>query len=214
MQILSKKFISIIFLLILFISTSLAEAVNVENIATFLGNNRWKWTIFIAEEESILNQIEYVEYTLHPTFPNPQQRIYEPNTNFSYTAIGWDTFTIRGKVFYKNNRFEEFEHTLVFNKRKAPPDMNITTQNWSHEIEPGWWEWGVSVIADEHILNQISCVVYTLHKSFPNPVRIICNRENNFELKTRGWGTFQIPIKILFKDGSVMELSHDLKFRE
>jgi transcription initiation factor IIF auxiliary subunit len=55
-------------------------------------------------------------------------------------------------------------------------------------------------------------VEYTLHRSFPNPVRTVCTRQNNFELKTDGWGIFTIPIKVLFKDNTTLELSHELSF--
>lgn len=206
--------LSIFFLFCIFLFPPVSEAINVENIATDLEKNRWRWTIFIAEDESTLSQIEYVEYTLHPTFPNPQQRVYEQRTNFAYTAIGWGTFKIKGKVFFKNNQIEKFEHYLVFQKKKAPQSAKIRTKNWSKEIELGWWEWGVYLIADDHVLDKIRCVVYSLHKTFPNPVRIRCNRKNNFELKTRGWGVFCIPIEILFKDGSIMQLNHDLIFRK
>jgi transcription initiation factor IIF auxiliary subunit len=52
-------------------------------------------------------------------------------------------------------------------------------------------------------LDRIRCVEYTLHPSFPNHVRLVCTRQNGFELTARGWGTFTVLIRLLFKDGSV-----------
>jgi hypothetical protein len=54
-----------------------------------------------------------------------------------------------------------------------------------------------------------------LSSSPPKTGRIkssLATRQNNFELKTNGWGTFTIPIKVLFKDNTTMELSHELSF--
>ncbi len=206
--------LSIFFLLCVFMFPPLSEAINVENIATDLGKNRWRWTIFIAEDETILSQIECVEYTLHPTFPNPNQRVCDQRTNFAFTAIGWGTFTISGRVFYKNNRIKQFNHNLVFQKQKTPRQMQIKTKNWSKEKESGWWEWGVSLTADDHVLDSIRCVVYSLHKTFRNPIRIKCDRTNKFELKAKGWGTFRMPVEVLFKDGSILQLNHKLIFKK
>ncbi len=94
----------------------------------------------------------------------------------------------------------------------AAPDMALSVENWAREIEPGWWIWGVRLKGEKTVLDKVQCVEYTLHRSFPNPVRTVCSRENNFELQAKGWGTFRIPVRVLFKDGTVLTLIHDLKF--
>ena len=55
---------------------------------------------------------------------------------------------------------------------------------------------------------------YALHRSFPNPVRTVCERANGVELVTAGWGVFRIKVRVLFEDGSGKVLSHDLVFDE
>ena len=41
--------------------------------------------------------------------------------------------------------------------------------------------------------------------------RTIKTRDNKFKLETAGWGTFKIYVQIKFKDGTVLELEHDLE---
>jgi hypothetical protein len=74
------------------------------------------------------------------------------------------------------------------------------------------WDWTIYIDADASALSQIECVQYTLHPTFPNPVQKICDN-NNFALSTRGWGTFVVGVKILFKNGESQELSHQLIFQ-
>ena len=51
------------------------------------------------------------------------------------------------------------------------------------------------------LLDRISKVVYHLHPTFPNPDREISTRSNNFELKTNGWGQFNLTANVYFKEG-------------
>lgn len=74
------------------------------------------------------------------------------------------------------------------------------------------FEWFITVNASDDILDQIDYVQYDLHPTFVNPERIIRDRKSNFLLHFVGWGTFEIPVHIHFKDGSVLETSHDLQF--
>lgn len=89
--------------------------------------------------------------------------------------------------------------------------MNIQVkQNCSYVSERRWnWSVWLSGLASE--LDQIDCVTYTLHPTFPNPVRIIRTRRGGFRLKSSGLGEFTIYIDITQKDGGHFQLSHDLK---
>jgi len=73
-----------------------------------------------------------------------------------------------------------------------------------------WWEWSVWVDGPEDELNQVQYVEYTLHPTFPNPVRKLTNRDEKFKLSTSGWGTFRIYAKVVAMDGSTLSLQHDL----
>jgi hypothetical protein len=75
------------------------------------------------------------------------------------------------------------------------------------------WDWTIFINADQDALARIQCVEYTLHESFPDPVRTVCNAADKFALRSNGWGTFTIKIRVLLRDGSQKSLSHDLKFQ-
>ncbi len=188
-------------------------AVRSKNTSTYVGHGRWDWTIFIEADEATLRKIECVEYTLHRTFRNPIRRVCnKPETKFAYSTNGWGTFTVLVKVQYKDRREEVIRHPLVFKESKAPASLNVTPDNWSRQIEPGWWAWGIYIKGTPFQLNLIRCVEYTLHRTFQKPVRLVCSLPR-FELTTRGWGTFTVKIKLLLKDGTTHRLSHPLKFQ-
>jgi transcription initiation factor IIF auxiliary subunit len=194
-------------------ASCLAEP-TVKNTSTYVGAGRWDWTISVDADSDTLRQIECVEYTLHPTFPDPVRKVcHQPETKFALSSSGWGTFKVKVRILYKNGRVEDIEHQLTFRKPITPAHANLTVENWSRQIEPGWWEWGIRIKGTPAELDRIRCVEYTLHASFPNPVRLVCSRTNGFELTARGWGTFTVPIKLMLKDGSIRELSHQLEFR-
>ncbi len=114
---------------------------------------------------------------------------------------------------YKTGRAEVLNHQLVFRQTAAPTALRVKANNWAREINPGWWEWGLHIEGEVQDLDQIRCVEYTLHRSFPKPVRTICTRQNRFTLTARGWGTFRVKIKLLLQNGTVQDMSHQLQFR-
>jgi len=74
------------------------------------------------------------------------------------------------------------------------------------------FEWRLHVNVTDTILDQIDYVRYELHPTYANPERIIRDRKSQFQLRLVGWGIFEIPITIQFKDGSSLETSHHLEF--
>ena len=74
-----------------------------------------------------------------------------------------------------------------------------------------WWEWSIWIDAPPEVLEHIDFVRYTLHHTFPDPVRIIRDRSSKFRLDTAGWGTFRIYALVSFKGGEEQTLSHDLQ---
>jgi hypothetical protein len=74
------------------------------------------------------------------------------------------------------------------------------------------FDWTLRLKATSDILDQIECVHYELHHTFKNPKKIIRDPKSHFQLRFNGWGTFEIPIIIRFKDGSSMQTSHQLQF--
>jgi transcription initiation factor IIF auxiliary subunit len=76
-----------------------------------------------------------------------------------------------------------------------------------------YWRWWVWIEGSEAELDQIDRVVYTLHTTFPNPVRAIKDRKSKFRLETAGWGVFRIYARVFRKNGDELPLEHDLVLR-
>lgn len=74
-----------------------------------------------------------------------------------------------------------------------------------------WWSWSVWLDASEETLDSVDYVEYTLHRSFPKPVRKARDRASKFALKTGGWGTFTVYANVVFNDGQTVNLDHELE---
>jgi transcription initiation factor IIF auxiliary subunit len=74
-----------------------------------------------------------------------------------------------------------------------------------------WWKWSVWVEGKDEDLDRIDYVEWTLHPTFPDPIRQSRDRGQKFRLETGGWGTFQIRARVQLKDGSNVRLSHYLR---
>jgi transcription initiation factor IIF auxiliary subunit len=77
----------------------------------FKNDISFDWCVFLDEEREILNNIEYIKYILHPTFPNPERIVYDYKDKFALYSNGWGSFNIRieivskNKVIYKTNYY-------------------------------------------------------------------------------------------------------------
>jgi transcription initiation factor IIF auxiliary subunit len=74
-----------------------------------------------------------------------------------------------------------------------------------------WWKWAVWIEGPDEALDRIDFVEWTLHPTFPDPVRRIRDRESKFCLKTGGWGVFPILARVQLNDGRQIKLHHYLK---
>ena len=74
----------------------------------------WQWSVFLDDGGSgDLSEVEYVDYVLHPTFPNPRRTIRDSETRFKLSTAGWGTFLIRAFVHPKKGQKIKLEHRLV-----------------------------------------------------------------------------------------------------
>jgi len=99
--------------------------------------------------------------------------------------------------------------------RGQPDADSIRASNVATRLGQSMWRWTAFLEAPEPTLQQIECVEYTLHETFPGRVREVCNRGTGpqaFPLTVTGWGEFPLKLRIYFKDGSVHEMVHELKF--
>ena len=75
------------------------------------------------------------------------------------------------------------------------------------------YQWTIWLAVPKKVLSDVEYVRYTLHETFSEPVQIVRNREDKFSLTRQGWGTFDIPVEVHFRDGSAALLSYDLTFK-
>ncbi len=202
------------------------QGIRVANTAKYAGSGRYDWTVYLVAEGFILDTISFVEYTLHPSFPNPTRRVDNRQNSFALSSNGWGEFNIMVKIVYKDGRVSYLQHWLklggsITSKARSEvrlkgPLRNVTTGNTSEYVGSSQWNWTVYIASDDVTLNDVECVEYTLHPTFPDPVRRVCakgsTRGEGFPLSSSGWGTFTIGVKVMFKDGDVRLLKHQLDF--
>jgi hypothetical protein len=130
-------FLAVMFLLIS--PPSQQQAVNVGNVFSPLGGDRYSWTVWIAEPAPKLQEIKCVEYTLHPTFPSPVRTQCDSKKAFSLTAAGWGEFTIYLRITWKDGHETKQSYPLDL----TSPDRRIgekTSLNFpaleTHRLSP------------------------------------------------------------------------------
>lgn len=69
---------------------------------SYSGDDRWNWSVWIVGKSEELDSIEYVQYTLHHTFPKPVRRVSDRSTQFRLRSAGWGIFTLFAKVVQKD----------------------------------------------------------------------------------------------------------------
>jgi len=89
--------------------------------------------------------------------------------------------------------------------------VGLTTRQTATYEGSDWWKWSVWIDGPEAELDNVRCVTYYLHSTFPKPERTVDNRSTNFMLKSGGWGEFTIRLVVEKTDGSKTKLSHDLQ---
>jgi hypothetical protein len=77
-----------------------------------------------------------------------------------------------------------------------------------------WWDWEVWLDGPSKELDAIRYVEYTLHSTFPDPVRRVSSRKTGFKLRSSGWGEFEIVAKIVPKQGRPRLRLHWLELRK
>lgn len=79
----------------------------------YQGEERWDWEVFLDDEGTgELDQVDYVEYVLHPTFSKPLVRIDNPDGGFVLRTNGWGTFTLTAFAIKKDGSREKLTHEL------------------------------------------------------------------------------------------------------
>ncbi|HEY0545448.1 MAG TPA: pYEATS domain-containing protein [Pyrinomonadaceae bacterium] len=100
----AQAILSLCILFLLSLNTFATEP-SVDNTATYIDKGQYRWKIFVKADQSTLNQIEYVEYILPPTFPNQRRRVdklLDKKYPFYLTELASSEFSIKVKIKYKS----------------------------------------------------------------------------------------------------------------
>jgi transcription initiation factor IIF auxiliary subunit len=79
--------------------------------------------VWIDGDPSEIAGIEFVQYTLHHTFPNPVRKVENPTTNFRLDGSGWGTFMLYAKVVRKDGTSEALQHYLQLYYPSGEPTL-------------------------------------------------------------------------------------------
>jgi hypothetical protein len=84
----------------------------IEQEVTYTGDRHWKWSVWIDGPEAELDQVESVEYVLHPTFAKPVSVMRDRAKKFRLDAAGWGEFELYAHVTTKDGRRQRLKHWL------------------------------------------------------------------------------------------------------
>jgi transcription initiation factor IIF auxiliary subunit len=84
------------------------------------GDNFYDWCIFVDEDSTIINSIKSVEYTLHPTFPDPVRVIEDKSSRFALYGAGWGMFVIKIRITYEDGSTSLTSYLLQLKKDNWP----------------------------------------------------------------------------------------------
>jgi len=167
---------------------------------------------FTGEDAEGIVQVVYTSHRKGEKFVFPEHKMAGHQTVAIGTPLEDDLLRVGVKL--KSGVMVSFVRDLVVKKNGVGKKLKF--QNWSRRRKgSNYWNWGIYVVASEEALAGIRSVVYTLHPSFPNNIRAVHRKGDGkypFELKTAGWGTFTIRVRVFFKDSSFQEFDHHLKF--
>jgi transcription initiation factor IIF auxiliary subunit len=76
------------------------------------GDDWWDWAVWLEGPPQELDNVESVEWKLHPTFPTPIRRTMDRSNNFRIETAGWGAFPIRATVTMKDQQQYTLTHKL------------------------------------------------------------------------------------------------------
>src|SRR5262249_28117167 len=88
----------------------------------------WRWSVWLEGPTVELAKVEEVTWRLHPSFPEPIQRVRSRSTQFKLSTGGWGEFEIHAEVLRDDGKKERLRHWLRLEEEKPPDDSSRTTE--------------------------------------------------------------------------------------
>lgn len=80
------------------------------------GRDMVEWAVSIDAPASVIDQIAYVQYTLHPSFSSPPQVVRARENRFRLKRRGWGIFRIPIEVHFADGSVGRTAYRLTFTK--------------------------------------------------------------------------------------------------
>jgi hypothetical protein len=91
------------------------------------GYDIYAWCVFLDETAEIVNNIQMIEYTLHPTFRNPVREVTDKEHRFALQSEGWGTFKIDIRVFFEDGTEQDEGYLLRLEADDWPKGDKLNT---------------------------------------------------------------------------------------
>jgi transcription initiation factor IIF auxiliary subunit len=98
-------------------------ALSIEQDSSYLGNDRWSWSVHMNGTSAELDNIDHVVYILHSSFHDPVREIRDRATHFRMQTKGWGTFTLYAKVVHRDGHETSLEHDLLLMYPDGKPTL-------------------------------------------------------------------------------------------
>jgi hypothetical protein len=96
-----------------------------KNSSVWQGKDRWKWSVWVDGKQESIEQVDRVEYILHPTFPDPVRLVTDRASNFKLNSKGWGEFMIHANVVTKTGRTLRLNHWLKLSGGESVGERQI-----------------------------------------------------------------------------------------
>ncbi len=103
-------------------------SLDIQQTASYASDGRWHWSVWIDGPDAELDQVESVEWVLHPTFPDPIVLVKQRQTKFRIDRTGWGEFEINANVTARDGRRRHLKHRLRLAETGAGSAQQISEE--------------------------------------------------------------------------------------
>lgn len=105
--------------------------IQIKQKSSYISDRRWDWSVWLTGPAADMDKIDYVTYTLHPTFSNPVREVHTRRGGFRLKSSGWGEFTIYIDIAQKDGGHLQLSHDLELTsepaKRSTSDNKSIAT---------------------------------------------------------------------------------------
>jgi hypothetical protein len=87
-------------------------SLGIQQTASATRDGGWNWSVWIDGPDTELDQLDSVEWVLHPTFSPPIVRVTQRQSKFRFDASGWGEFEINAHLTAKDGGRRHLQHWL------------------------------------------------------------------------------------------------------